>query len=81
MKTFLKTFALNTRIEKIKYFQKFNSFKFSNFNKNPSECYYKVLNSSPSSDIDSIKKEYYKLAKKYHPDNKNSDSKDNQTVK
>lgn len=51
------------------------------FNKNPAECYYKTLNSSPSSNIEDIKKEYYKLAKKYHPDNYHSNSKENQSVK
>jgi len=60
---------------------KINKLLFSsNFNKNPTECYYKTLNSSPSSHIEDIKKEYYKLAKKFHPDNVNSDSKENQSV-
>jgi curved DNA-binding protein CbpA len=51
-----------------------------NFNKSPEECYYKTLNSSPNSSLEEIKKEYYKLAKKFHPDNNNSNSKENQGV-
>ena len=59
----------------------YKRFYFSlNFNNNPNECYYKTLNCSPSSNYEDIKKEYYKLAKKYHPDNQNSQSKDNQNV-
>lgn len=42
-------------------------------------CYYKILNLTPNSSYDEIKKEYYKLAKKYHPDNKEG-SNINQTV-
>ena len=42
-------------------------------------CFYKLLNLTPNSTIEEIKKEYYKLAKKYHPDNKENSSA-NQTV-
>jgi hypothetical protein len=42
-------------------------------------CYYKLLNLTPNSNFEEIKKEYYKLAKKYHPDNKENSSA-NQTV-
>jgi len=42
-------------------------------------CYYKLLNIDPNASVDEIKREYYKLAKKYHPDN-NEESKANQTV-
>ena len=49
--------------------------------KMPSDiCYYKLLNLTPNANIDEIKKEYYKLAKKYHPDNKENSSA-NQTVR
>jgi preprotein translocase subunit Sec63 len=43
-------------------------------------CYYKLLNIDPNSSIEDIKREYYKLAKKYHPDN-NENSSANQIVK
>jgi DnaJ-class molecular chaperone len=52
-----------------------------NFNTKPDTCYYKILNVPTTATSDNIKKEYYKLAKKYHPDNKNESSKENQTVK
>jgi len=45
----------------------------------PSVCYYKTLNISPNASLEEIKKEYYMLAKKYHPDN-NESSSHNQTV-
>jgi DnaJ-class molecular chaperone len=55
------------------------SFKYySERIKKPLTCYYKTLNVSPMSNIEEIKKEYYKLAKKYHPDTENSSN--NQTV-
>ena len=34
----------------------------------PSICYYKLLNVSTTSNPKEIKKSYYALAKKYHPD-------------
>lgn len=34
----------------------------------PAICYYKLLNVSTTSNPKEIKKSYYKLAKKYHPD-------------
>jgi preprotein translocase subunit Sec63 len=43
-------------------------------------CYYKILNLNSSATLEDIKKEYYKLAKKYHPDNYNEHSQVNQTV-
>jgi curved DNA-binding protein CbpA len=55
------------------------NFCHSRIKSKPSICYYKVLNLSPTADFEDIKKEYYKLAKKYHPDN-NSNSHANQTV-
>jgi DnaJ-class molecular chaperone len=76
MKTFLKKIFPN---KEIKYLYKFQNKAFS-FNKSPHECYYKTLNCSPNSNYEDIKKEYYKLAKKYHPDNINSNSKENQNV-
>ena len=45
----------------------------------PTICYYKLLNLGPQCSLDDIKKEYYRLAKKYHPDNIESSSA-NQTV-
>lgn len=42
-------------------------------------CYYKLLNLNSNCSVEEIKKEYYKLAKKYHPDNNENSSK-NQTV-
>lgn len=56
-----------------------NAFKFSTKIK-PDTCYYKILNVPTTATQEEIKKEYYKLAKKYHPDNKNENSKENQTV-
>jgi len=34
----------------------------------PATCYYKLLNVSTTANPKDIKKAYYKLAKKYHPD-------------
>eukprot|EP00493_Phyllostaurus_siculus_P026243 UN26588 len=34
----------------------------------PKVCFYKMLNVSASADLEEIKNQYYKLAKKYHPD-------------
>jgi curved DNA-binding protein CbpA len=50
------------------------------FNPSKDTCYYKVLNVPSTATLEVIKKEYYKLAKKYHPDNVNEKSKDNQSV-
>jgi len=59
---------------------KFTHFSFSNLVKNEdSKCYYKVLNIPPDATQEEIKKTYYQLAKKYHPDNI-PDSANNQTV-
>lgn len=83
MKTYFKhnNFLYNQSLKaKNKFLKNIKFYLSLSFNKNPSECYYKVLNSSPSSHIDDIKKEYYKLAKKFHPDNINSNSKENQSV-
>lgn len=81
MKTFLKNinFTYQSNLFKSFYTIKLSPFSTS-FNKNPVECYYKTLNSSPSSSVEEVKKEYYKLAKKFHPDNNNSNSKENQSV-
>jgi hypothetical protein len=55
-----------------KYVKNFSS---SQRLKMPSDmCYYKLLNITPNASFDEIKKEYYKLAKKYHPDNKDNSS-------
>lgn len=43
-------------------------------------CYYKTLNLNSNATLDEIKKEYYRLAKIYHPDNVNENSSLNQTV-
>jgi curved DNA-binding protein CbpA len=50
------------------------------FNPSKDTCYYKILNVPSSATLEEIKKEYYRLAKKYHPDNVNENSKDNQSV-
>jgi curved DNA-binding protein CbpA len=50
------------------------------FNPSKDTCYYKTLNVPSTATLEDIKKEYYKLAKKYHPDNINEKSKENQTV-
>ena len=47
--------------------------------KEDQQCYYQILNISPDSTQEEIKKTYYTLAKKYHPDNI-PDSANNQTV-
>jgi DnaJ-class molecular chaperone len=54
-----------------KYLLKYLSKKFctARIKSKPTICYYKLLNLTPNSDFDEIKKEYYKLAKRYHPDN------------
>jgi DnaJ-class molecular chaperone len=65
MLKFLKFFKFSTKIK---------------FNTKSDICYYKVLNVTTTATADEIKREYYKLAKKYHPDNTNENSKDNQTV-
>jgi DnaJ-class molecular chaperone len=66
-----------------KYFNLFNNLNFKSFalkfNKKVDVCYYKLLNLNSNAPIEEIKKEYYKLAKKYHPDNKEN-SAANQTV-
>lgn len=38
------------------------------------ECYYAVLEVDPRGDVQQIKKAYYKIVIKYHPDNKESES-------
>jgi preprotein translocase subunit Sec63 len=58
---------------------KFPSHSFSS-QVRPKTCYYKVLNITSNASAEEIKKEYYKLAKKYHPDNANENSSKNQTV-
>ena len=58
-----------------------NSLKFFSikFRVHTDTCYYKLLNLGPNASFEEVKKEYYKLAKKYHPDNTESSA--NQTVK
>jgi len=81
MKTIIMNLKIVNQSPLFRNFHKISLNSFSNsFNNNPAECYYKTLNNSPSSSIDEIKKEYYKLAKKFHPDNNNSNSKENQAV-
>ena len=41
---------------------------FSTQMKRPQTCYYKVLNVSTQATAKEVKKSYYQLAKKYHPD-------------
>jgi hypothetical protein len=64
------------------YNYKYNSRKLfsASVKSKPSVCYYKALNVSPNATLEEIKKEYYLLAKKYHPDN-NEHSNHNQTVR
>ena len=45
-------------------------------NKKQDKCYYKILNLPLSATSDDIKKEYYKLAKQYHPDQTKSNFKE-----
>lgn len=56
------------------------SFTSSEKIKKPSECYYKVLNISVKASADEIKKEYIRLAKKFHPDNQTQPSQDHLEV-
>lgn len=61
----------------------FSGFCFSSkikFKPQKDTCYYKILNVNSNASHDEIKKEYYKLAKKYHPDNINEKSNSNQSV-
>ena len=44
----------------------------------PQTCFYKLLNVSASAEADEIKKSYYVLAKKYHPDALTAEVKDNE---
>jgi DnaJ-class molecular chaperone len=63
--------------------KKLFKFHFStHFKFNPAKdtCYYKILNVPSTASAEDIKKEYYKMAKKYHPDNVNENAKENQTV-
>jgi curved DNA-binding protein CbpA len=65
-------------------FKYLKAFSFSSkikFNVKPDTCYYKVLNVTTTASAEEIKKEYYKLAKRYHPDNTNENAKENQTEK
>ncbi len=71
----MKIFANQFSLFKINH--KFFSAKFRS---KTDICYYKLFNLGPNASFDEIKKEYYKLAKKYHPDNKESSSA-NQTVR
>lgn len=51
-------------------------FSSSNQNYNPSKDYFKILNVNKNANAAQIKKAYYDLAKKYHPDiNKGNESK------
>lgn len=44
---------------------------------NPKECYYKSLGVPTSADMDTIRRAYLDMVKKYHPDlNKSSDTTD-----
>ena len=45
-----------------------------------SSSYYDILQINRNATKEEIKNAYHKLAKIYHPDNKNSQSKDNQNV-
>lgn len=64
MKAFNQVYMLNRRI-----YLKRNIKFFSSKYKKPLECYYRTLNLSTDASMEEIKKEYLKLAKKYHPDN------------
>ena len=41
----------------------------------PKNCFYKALGVKPEDDLGTIKKSYYKLAQKYHPDKCGDDKK------
>jgi len=64
---YIKNFGLSTNISNIYniYFSGFSSL----VRKDNSKCFYQILNIAPDSSQEEIKKTYYTLAKKYHPDN------------
>ena len=64
---------------KFNLFNCLQKFNFA-FHSRPNTCYYKILNISPDAPAEEIKKSYYKLAKRYHPDNKSTNAPANQNV-
>lgn len=48
--------------------RRFFSQALSKLNLKPEVCYYKTMNVSADADPEAIKKSYFKMAKKYHPD-------------
>ena len=62
------------RIRNLNITPRYGFFKPPSFD--TTKDYYKILNSTSKDDIQTIKKNYYDLAKKYHPDmNKGNEEK------
>lgn len=74
---FLPFRGIKSNLCKMHKIQKFSRLQFRT---QSDSCYYKILNLTPNASIKEIKNEYYKLAKKYHPDNREGSSA-NQTEK
>ena len=69
----MKIFHIISRKSSHLFFSPRSTAFFSTKKYNPKTCFYKILNVSTEANQDEIKKSYFELAKKYHPDTKFGD--------